>query len=169
MWTINLLGMAAILCVAAVGLPGQPERSSPGVSPGASLPVSVTIRTDKKTYGPMDPIKLNMFVKNGSKLPAKLTFTSGMKYDFEIRKGKAQSAERVWQWSRGHMFTQMVTSTTMQPGKTMAFSESYVPAEMGPDGKPVAALEPGAYTVTAILTTSGRTPRPMASTTFAVK
>ena len=103
------------------------------------------------------------------KTPVRLAYSSGMKYDFEIRKGKASSGEKVWQWSRGHMFTQIMTSATLDPAKPLVFSETFTPGEQGADGKPVAQLDPGVYTATGILTISGRAPRPMASTTFTVR
>ena len=112
---------------------------------------------------------MTLTTKCPGKTPVKLTFSSGMKYDFEIRKGKASSGEKVWQWSRGHVFTEMMASTTLDPAKPLVFSETFTPGEQGADGKPVVQLGPGVYTATGILTITGRIPRPMASATFTVR
>jgi hypothetical protein len=158
---------AALVCSGA--LAGQQPSPEPGGFAIGANPVAVTLATDKKTYAAKEPVKLTLTAKNPSRVPVRLTFNSGMKYDFEIRKGKAPSGDRVWQWSRGRMFIQMVTFATVLPGKTLVFSETLTPGENGPDGKPVAELMPGTYTVTATLALPGRAPRPRASTTFTMK
>jgi hypothetical protein len=167
MITRSLILGVAITCVAI--LAGGAQPGAPAGDPSSSAPVAVSIKTDKKSYGPKDPIKLTMTVKNPGKSPVRLMFTSGMKYDLEIRKGKTRNGASMWQWSRGRMFTQMISNTTLDAGKTLTFAEAYAPGERGADGKPGPELEPGTYTATAVLATSGRTPRPMASTMFTVK
>lgn len=164
----KVLAVAACFCSAALAAFAQPERPA-GSGPAASAPVTVSVRSDKKSYGPKDPIKLVLTARNAGKTAVKLMFSSGQKYDFEIRKGKTPSGERIWQWSAGRMFTQMVTWSTLQPSKSLTFTETFTPGETGPDGKPVKALDPGTYTATGIVATGGRTPRAMASTTFVVK
>ena len=165
----QLILSAALVCCAALAVRAQPVPPAGGSRGRSTHPVSLILRADKKSYGEKDPIKLTLTAKCPAKTPVKLTFSSGMKYDFEIRKGKAPSGEKVWQWSRGHMFTEMVTNTTLDPAKPLSFSETFAPGEQGADGKPVPQLEPGVYRATGILTISGRAPRPMASTTFTVR
>lgn len=161
----RFVAIAGLLGLAALGASAQPAPPA-----GASTtPVAVSLRTDKKAYHKSDPIKLTFTVKNASKSPVKLTIPSGMKYDFEIRKGKPAAGEKLWQWSRGRMFTEMVVFMTMEPGKQVVYSETFKPGEQGSDGKPVPALEPGTYTASAILQLAGRAPRPTATTTFVVK
>ncbi len=160
MVTTRLFTMAGFVCLAAFGAASQPP---------ATAPVAVSLRTDKKAYHPKDPVKLTFTVKNPSKLPAKLNYSSGMKYDFEIRKGKTPVGEKVWQWAHGRMFAQMILQTTLEPGKQLVFTETFTPGEKDPLGKPTPCLEPGTYTATAVLALMGRAPRPMAQTTFTVK
>jgi len=140
-----------------------------GGAPGAGTPVSVSVTADKKTYQAKDPIKLTLTVKNTKSMPVKLLFSSGMKYDFEIRKGKGTTGERVWQWSKGRMFIQMLQEVSLEPGKSLVFSETYTPGNKDGYGKPLPELAPGTYTGTGILAISGRMPRPMASVGFTVK
>ena len=166
---LQLLVGVALLC-GAIAASCQPPPKTPTEPPTTSAtPVTVSIATDKKTYTAKDPIKLTLTARNPLRTPVKLTFNSGMKYDFEIRKGKAPSTVRVWQWSHGRMFFQMITYVTVEPGKKLVYSETFTPGDKGPDGKPLPSLEPGTYTATAILALSGRAPRPMASATFTVK
>ena len=165
----RLVVSAGLLCMSAFGACGQPEPLGAGGGPPATTPVVVRLATDKKVYTRKDPIKLTLTVKNTSKSPVKLVIASGMKYDFEIRKGKTAAGPNVWQWSRGRMFAQMIMQMTMEPGKKQVYSETFAPGENGPEGKPVLALEPGTYTAAGVLEVSGRAPRPMAMTTFEVK
>jgi len=156
---------AGVLCLAMAGAAAQPEP--PGRAPAAT-PLAASVQTDKKTYRGKDPVKLTFTVKNPTKSPVKLMF-GGMKYDFEIRKGKSPSGEKIWQWSQGRMFAQIVTQTTLDPGKQLTYTETFTPGENGPTNKLIPALDPGIYTATGILTLIGRAPRPMAHTTFTVK
>ena len=161
--------MATLLCAAAGCARSQPIPPPGGAPPAQGAPVVVSLRTDKKTVHSKDPVKLTLTVKNPSSTPVRLTFNSGMKYDYEIRKGKAPTGEKVWQWSKGRMFIQMILDSILEPGKSIVFTESYVPGAKDGDGKPLPELTPGTYTATGILTLSGRAPRPMASTTFTVR
>ena len=153
--------------MAAVGGAAQPEPAG-GIG-GVGTPVVGTLRLDKKAYAPTDKIKLTITFKNTSKSEVKLMFNSGMKYDIEIRKGKSTTGEVVWQWSRGRMFIQMITNNTLEPGKSLTFTEIYNPTEKTADGKPGHALDTGTYTATGILALGGRAPRPRAQATFNVK
>src|SRR5438270_710054 len=107
--------IAAVLLMAAFGAAAQSEAPGAAARPQAAPPVAVTLRTDKKVYAKKDPIKLIFTVKNASKSLVNLNIASGMRYEFEIHKGKSPAGERVWQWSRGRMFTQMIQQITMQP------------------------------------------------------
>jgi hypothetical protein len=132
----------------------QTDQAAKG-APEGMTPASLTLKTDKKTYAVNEPIKMTLTVKNTRKDPVTLHFASGQKYDIEIRQGKGRNGAKVWQWSRGMMFTQMVTAVTLAPGKKQTYTETYKPgdARMPP-------LTPGTYTVIAIVTTMGRDPRP---------
>jgi hypothetical protein len=139
---------------------GSGAHRMPGA--GVQVPVAVSIKTDKKTYAANDPIKMTIIAKNPSKQTVNLPFATGQKYDIEIRRGKEPNGERVWQWSRGKMFTMIVTSQAVAPGKALTYKQTYDPAKEKP-------LMPGTYTVRAVLTTSGRAPRPYGVTTLTVK
>jgi len=126
------------------------------------VPVAVSLKTDKKTYAPNEPIKMTISVKNTTKQTVKLPFANGQRYDIEIRRGKEHNGEKVWQWAHGKMFTMMLSTLPVPPGKAVVFTETYDPAKEKP-------LSPGTYTITATVTTRGRTPRPYDIETITVK
>jgi hypothetical protein len=164
----GMIAVAAILFTPI--LASLAQVTPPGGDPPATgAPVSVSLAADKKSYSAKDPVKLTLTAKNTKTMSAKLMFTSGMKYDFEIRKGKAPNGEKVWQWSKGRMFTMMVQFVNLDPGKSLVFTETYTPGDKDAMGKPLPELAPGTYTATGILAIGGRMPRPMATTVFTVK
>ncbi len=63
------------------------------------------------------------------------------------------------------MFTQMVTTTTITPGKVVQYEVKYPPD----DGTKPVPLTKGAYTIRATITTMGSGPKPEATTRFKVK
>ena len=143
--------------------PAQPvPGSAPATRPHAVeivVPVAVSVRTDKKTYHSGEPIQMTLTVKNATKDAVKLTFPSGQRYDFDIRRGSTAKSPKIWQWSHGQMFIQMVSSVSLPPGKTRTFSETYQP---GQEREPV--LTPGTYKITGTLTTSGNHAHPFGTT-----
>lgn len=171
------LTVAACFAVTVVAVSAQPpSKDSDGGKPApvegrsAVLP-AVSLKTDKKTYKAGDPITITLTVKNTRKAPLRLAFSSGQKYDFVVQRGKKDPrGETVWQWSRGKMFTQALTSFELAPGKTQTYTEKFDPA--GPqndDAQKVKQITKGVYTVTGIVTTMGRAPRPSAAAVITVK
>lgn len=128
------------------------------------VPVAVSVRTDKKIYRSHEPIQITITVKNATKNAVKLTFPTGQRYDIDIRRGSDPKNPKIWQWSHGQMFTQMVSSVSMPSGKTLTFSETYRP---GQEQAPV--LTPGTYTITATLTTMGHGNHPFGTTRITVR
>ena len=116
------------------------------------------------SLGPGTPVAITVTVKNRGKEPVSLQFSSGQKYDIEIRRGRDKKNEQVWLWSRGRMFIQALASVPIAAGKSLTFNEVFRPSAAG-----APPLSPGYYTLSAYLTTMGRTPRPADSTVFRVK
>jgi len=166
-----ICGIAAAALLGAVlataGADGARKRKPEPPIRGVSVPVSVTVKTDKAVYTSDAPIHITLTVKNPSRSAVRLPFSSGQKYDIEIRRGKGLNGERVWQWAKGRVFTEMLTQATVAPGKSLTFQETFAPNDKTAEG--VAPLAPGTYTVVGILTTSGRAPRPSGGTVITVK
>jgi hypothetical protein len=72
-------------------------------------------------------------VKNQTEHEQELTFTSGQKFDFII---KNTVGDKLYQWSGGRMFTQMIETVILQQGEELVFTE-----------RTEVDLEPGEYTI----------------------
>jgi hypothetical protein len=97
-------------------------------------------------------VALVFTVTNTTTAPVRLDFNSGQQYDFIVR---SNADAVVWQWSAGMGFTQALTSRTLAPGETAAYTEHWTPTAKG------------SFAAQAVLTTSS-SPRATASTTFTV-
>ena len=145
------------------------EAQQPTAPVKKSAPLKVTVTTDKKTYAVCTPIKMTMLVKNATEQPAHLRFSSGQRFDFVLRAGAKPAGKIIWQWSRGRMFTMMVTSEKLEPGKTLTLAAAYDPTTAQALSKPITPLSAGVYTLTATLTTMGAEPRAFGTTKITVK
>ena len=160
------------LSISMVRAQGKPVDKALIVEPGSAgalrpAPVAVMVKTDKKTFSAAEEIPIVITVKNTSKQPVTLHFASGQKYDLELRKGKDAKRPLVWQWSRGRMFTEALSSVLLAQGKTLTFNDSYKPSNKPADNMP--RLAPGHYTLTGVVTTMGSTPRPFGTTFLLIK
>jgi hypothetical protein len=154
-WIIfaGVLSMAAGISAAMA----QGKKKTTPVMPQRNTPLQVSVKTDKSAYKAGDVVTLTMTAKNTLKDAMNVEFSSGQKYDFEIRKGSSKGA-KVWQWAADKMFTQALVNRTLKAGEALTFTEKTLPI-----------TEKGTYWVQATLTTMGRTPRPMGTATFVVK
>jgi hypothetical protein len=174
----GLLAAAALLSLTLGGTASAQNKDNEAPIRGVSVPVTFTVTTDKKTYKSDEPIRIKMVVKNSSQETVNLEFSSTQKYDIEIRQGKARTGAKVWQWARGKMFGQIVTSLALAPSKTITFTDTFDPSTklskppslVKPESqlKPQ-PLAPGIYLVLGTLTTMGRAPRPSGGTVITVK
>lgn len=177
----SILGMGLLMngFVAEAGAQGgNPpvgvDPASPAASKEKPLLVTTMVTTDKKSYASGDPIKMTFTVTNKTKEAVRLSFSNGQRYDFVLREETKPVAKILWQWSRGKMFNMMLSSVSLEPGKSLTYTATY--GEANGVGVPPPAgdrsstkLAAGAYTVTASLTTMGAASRPSATTTFVVK
>ena len=163
--------LASMAGCAQAASPGQKPLPAgpPAAPPEIAVPVALKVKTDRKTYRVNEPIKFTLTAKNTSKSPVSLNFATGQRYDFFLRKGKSAAGKPFWKWSLSRLFTQMIDTIALEPGKSLTFTETYKPGGKGGDGRPLPALAPGTYTVTAALTIMGRGLPPMTSTTFQIQ
>ncbi|CEK14448.1 Intracellular proteinase inhibitor [Chthonomonas calidirosea] len=135
--------------------------------PMPSNPLKLTLKLDKQTYSPDEPIVVQFRVTNVSKTSQRLAFATTQHYDFEIHAGDVKGPV-IWRWSKGRLFGQVVLQQTLAPGQEILYKETIYPQDAKhPEGIP--PLKPGKYTLLAILTTMPRTARPSVSCTFEVK
>ncbi|MCW3054146.1 MAG: Intracellular proteinase inhibitor [Chthonomonadales bacterium] len=156
--TTQLLGTKSLQ---AQGTPAPKKEVS------VTAPLAITAKTDQPTYKADSAIKLTLIAKNTTQQEVPVRISSGQRYDFELFRGKSAKGEKVWQWSKGRMFTMMLSSISLKPGKPLEYSETYRP---GGDGMP--ALPPGFYTVVAtfkgVTKTTPPVSMPSAAATFQV-
>src|SRR5262245_40182441 len=76
-----------------VPLTPQADQAAKG-APEGTTHVSLTLKTDKKSYALKEPIKMTLTIKNTRKAPLTLHFASGQQYDMEIRQGKGRSGAK---------------------------------------------------------------------------
>ena len=167
----TVLAVAGITGMSIVGAQAQLESDPrPPIRPveDKALPVKVTVTTDKKKYASGDPIKMTLTVKNDSKQAVPLRFGSGQRYDFVLREAGKPDAKPLWQWSRGMMFTMMVSSQPLEAGKSVVYTVTYA-SKSAPNASVVEPLKSGTYALTGTLATLGTTNRPSATTQFVVK
>lgn len=153
------LPFLTVACLAlTINVASAQKKRTETPLPSNSKPVAITIKADKASYSPEEVIKFTLTAKNSTKETARLQFSSGQRYDIEIREGKNGKGKRVWQWSEDKMFTQALGDLTLAPNMTTGYSE-----------KAFAPKDAGAYTARVTLTTIGRVPRAFGMTTFTVK
>ncbi len=104
--------------------------------------ISVSLALDHAAYSASDSATLNarLSIRNSTAEPEVLTFPSGQLYDLEIRD---EQGNVVYQWSRGKLFPQVITTLQLQ------FEKDY------PIAAPLAGLPPGKYIVQAWLAVQG--------------
>jgi hypothetical protein len=132
---------------------GGQETGSQPATPGGDHPatgVQLRLTSDRRAYAVGDSVVLTLTVINAGPSPVTLQFSSGQKYDFEVRRG----GQVVWRWSADRMFTQALTSMTLGPRERKVFTETW--KQQDNNGQPVGA---GTYEAVAVITTMGG-PRP---------
>ena len=154
----KFLALASLMLAVVGAAAAQKARRDVPPMPSNSVPVTVTVKTDKTVYKPEDPLTITATAKNTQKDKVTLPFSSGQRYDIEIREGKDGKGKQVWLWSKGRMFTESLTKTSLAPNAVMKIAE-----------KAAAPKDKGVYVVRLTITTMDRTPRPFGMTTFTVK
>ena len=130
----------------------------------APKPLELSVTTDKKTYAVGTTIKITLAAKNTTSQTMNLNFSSGQRYDFTLREGVKPDGKIVWQWAKGKMFAQMMSTQKLEPGKSLTFTETFDPKTAAAEG---GTLKAGTYTLTATLAVFGE--RPSATTQVVVK
>jgi len=134
---------------------GTPARRRAG---SAGAPLQVTLRTDKKEYRAGEPVQITLEARNAGGAPLTLQFSSGQKYDLEVRRGETP----VWKWSHDRFFTQAFVQVPLAPHQSVVYHETW--KQQDDQGRPV---PPGDYQITGYLTTY-QTPSPRDQATIRI-
>ncbi|NIP59516.1 MAG: hypothetical protein GWM92_10830 [Gemmatimonadetes bacterium] len=105
--------------------------------------LAVTLTTDRSAYAVGAPISMTLRVENESAELIAFEFTSAQRYDFLVMDSEG---DELWRWSEGRMFTMALGTETVEPGETLAYTET-----LG-EGLP----EPGRYRIEGVLTARDR-------------
>lgn len=148
------------------GVEGSPARSNPTPSttrPSTPAPTATRTATgDAKTAIDLDgrPVRLAMEVgkdrfRRGETVTFQLSLTNagddrlvlrfrnGQQYDFEVRQGNTV----VWNWSRGRLFAQALTTQALGPNEDVIFN-----ADWTQNSNAGRQVTPGVYTVRGYIT-----------------
>jgi len=139
-----------LLSFAATGREPEPAARGNAKQPPAVSGLAMRLSSDRKTYAAGAPVRFTLSVINEGRAPVAMQFSSGQKYDIEVRRG----GQPVWHWAADRMFTQVLTSLTLSPGERKSFSETW--KQQDDSGRPAPA---GEYEAIATLATTTR-PRP---------
>ena len=153
-------------CAGQIVAPAGRTAQKPHGGKGGSI--VVTVSTDKKVYAAGAPIRLTLTARNATREAVQLTFSSGQKFDFEIRRGAKIAGPLLWQWSRDQSFVQMLSGETLKPNQARTYHAVFDPKAAAKAAPPV-TLTPGTYTVIGVLTTMQQADRPTGRATFRVQ
>jgi len=128
---ICVLVAAGLLCTAGAGC----RRGDEAAGVGAEA-VDVSLKAHSLPGG----VEMVLTVTNQSQEPVEFTFSSGMHHDFVIER----QGREVWRWSAGRMFTQAVTTETLEPAGRLIYRDVWGLKDS--EGRKV---EPGEYEVRA--------------------
>lgn len=105
--------------------------------------LGVSMLTDKATYAAGDTIALKLSVLNTTEEKVTFHFSDAQRYDFVV---EDQKGKKIWRWSEGRMFAQVLGEETLGPGREeLSYTASYK-----------GALEHGSYQITGILVAKDR-------------
>jgi hypothetical protein len=109
--------------LSAVGC-GACDLNAPPLSPPIAIDATSRVLqpTLTATASGRD-VTLTFTVKNVSAAAVQLDFTSAQQYDFIVR--NVATGAKVWQWSATMSFAATLTSRTLAPGETAAFTEQW--------------------------------------------
>jgi len=84
------------------------------------LRISVSIPHENIKLGEVVPFTI--LVENKGLKPRELLFKSGQKFDVRIENTKGN---KIWRWSDGKMFTQMLETLVIDPGKSVIYTAEW--------------------------------------------
>ena len=126
---VRNIGRAAVVVgVLATGLAGCNRSGAEPVAEPMLSPEGLAATMGVETGH--DVVRLTLHVTNTSGAPIELQFTSGQRYDFQVVEvdDAGQVGETVWTWSADKSFMQAVGVETLEPGRSLTFTEEWASA-----------------------------------------
>jgi len=134
MQTILVALLVGVITVSTGAAPSAVERTEGALLLSASV--------SKPSFAPGEPVGLRLTVRNTAGSPQAVTFMSGQRFEFIVRRARG---DEVWRWSHDKAFTQAIETAWLQPQQVMPFSETWDQRDL--QGRPV---DPGPYEVVAV-------------------
>lgn len=78
----------------------------------------LTVTTNKTNYAVGETVVITLTLTNDTGTTQTYNFSSSQRYDVIIGRG----GNKVWQWSDGRFFAQMMGSETLQPGESRVYT-----------------------------------------------
>jgi len=72
-----------------------------------------------------DGVVLSLRIENGGSEPVTLRFRTGQRADFTAYPVDGDSADSVWRYGAGRMFTQALASETLAPGESVGYEGTW--------------------------------------------
>lgn len=123
-----------VIALAAAAGPATVERVKGTLRYEASI--------TKQSYAAGEPIDITLAVTNTGGSPVSITFTSGQRFEFRVRRPRGGD---VWFWSHDKAFLQVIQTISLKPGEALSFKEAWDQRDL--QGRRV---DPGPYEVVAI-------------------
>ena len=120
--------------------------------------MQLTLRTDRASYRPGEPVSLQLELFNNRAEPVRLRFNTSQQCDFEV----LWEDQRLWHWAADRLFAQAETVLTLAPGQRHLYEATW-------DGRnnDGTVARPGEYIARGFVTVSGRA-GPMADQSFTI-
>jgi hypothetical protein len=118
----------------------------------------LTLHTDRESYAPGQPVRIEFEVFNDAAETVRLRFNSSQQFDCEV----LWEEQRLWHWAGDRLFAQVLTEETLDPGERRRYEATWNGRLY--NGEPAKA---GEYIARGVLTLSGRVD-PMADQSFTV-
>lgn len=81
----------------------------------------LTVTTNKTNYAVGETVVITLTLTNNTGTAQTYDFGSSQRYDVIIRRG----GNKVWQWSDGRAFLQVIGSETLQPGESRTYTVNW--------------------------------------------
>jgi hypothetical protein len=127
----------------------RPDRDGDGGRPrpgGIAQALDLVLRVPERPVDRDQPVRFDLVVTNKSRRPVTIPFNTGQRFDFEVE----QEGKLIWNWANQRLFTQMVSSVTLNPGESKEFT-----ARWDFRSNRDVLVQPGRYLVRATLTAAG--------------
>lgn len=115
-WVVSCAVVALIGCSTGTTPGGAPDETRTDMPAAADLSTSMEVEVADGT------VRFVLHVTNSSAQPITLEFANAQRYDFEVEDA---SAGKLWRWSDGQMFAQMLGEEVIPAGSTRDFTASW--------------------------------------------